>query len=144
MTMPIFLKKITAAQNEVTLTYHRLRGLYFVAVVFAATIMTLLLQKLFCVSIILHAVGKINISNIYDLFIRCVYYCGNMTQDPRSIRKQNIRINLIFIYTLTKSMYAIDYKHLNIMMRDTERERQIDTEGERVLEREKSVSNLAV
>ena len=32
------LTKITAAKNEVALSYHRLRGLYFLAVVFAATI----------------------------------------------------------------------------------------------------------
>ena len=32
------LKKITTTQNEAALSYHRLRGLYFPAVVFAATI----------------------------------------------------------------------------------------------------------
>ena len=32
------LAKITAAQNEDALSYHRVRGLYFLAVVFAATI----------------------------------------------------------------------------------------------------------
>ena len=34
----ILLTKITAAQNEVALSYHRVRGLYFLAVVFSATI----------------------------------------------------------------------------------------------------------
>ena len=34
----IRLTKITAAQNEVSLSYHRVRGLYFLAVVFTATI----------------------------------------------------------------------------------------------------------
>ena len=34
----IFLKKIAAAQNEVALSYHRILGLYFLAVVFTATI----------------------------------------------------------------------------------------------------------
>ena len=34
----ILLIKTTAAQNEVALTYHRVRGLYFLAVIFAATI----------------------------------------------------------------------------------------------------------
>ena len=35
--MNIFLTKTTAAQNEVALSHHRVRGLYFLAVVFAAT-----------------------------------------------------------------------------------------------------------
>ena len=34
--------KITAAENEATLTYHKVRGLYFLAVIFAATIMHLM------------------------------------------------------------------------------------------------------
>ena len=34
----ILLTKITAEQNEVTLSYHNVRGLYFLAVVFVATI----------------------------------------------------------------------------------------------------------
>ena len=33
------LTKTTAAQNEVALIYYRMRGLYFVAVIFAATIL---------------------------------------------------------------------------------------------------------
>ena len=33
----IHLIKTTAAQNEVALSYHRVRGLYFLAVVFVAT-----------------------------------------------------------------------------------------------------------
>ena len=35
------LTKATAAQNEVALSYHRVRGLYFLAVVFVATIYTI-------------------------------------------------------------------------------------------------------
>ena len=34
----ILLTKTTAAQNEVALSYHGMRGLYFLAVVFASTI----------------------------------------------------------------------------------------------------------
>ena len=34
----ILLTKTTAVQNEVALSYHKVRGLYFLAVVFAATI----------------------------------------------------------------------------------------------------------
>ena len=34
----ILLIKTTAAQNEVALSYHRVRGLHFLAVVFVATI----------------------------------------------------------------------------------------------------------
>ena len=37
------ITKINAAQNEVALSYHRVRGLYFLAVVFAETINTFLL-----------------------------------------------------------------------------------------------------
>ena len=33
----ILLTKTTTAQTEVTLSYHRVRGLYFLAVIFAAT-----------------------------------------------------------------------------------------------------------
>ena len=36
----ILLTKTTAAQNEVALNYHKVRGLYIQAVVFAATIDT--------------------------------------------------------------------------------------------------------
>ena len=36
--LPILLTKTTAARNEVALNYHRVRGLYFLAVVFVATI----------------------------------------------------------------------------------------------------------
>ena len=36
----IFLTKTTAAKNEVALSYHRVRVLYFLAVVFAATIIS--------------------------------------------------------------------------------------------------------
>ena len=41
----IFLTKTTAAQNEVALGYHRLRGLYFPAAVFATTINTKIKSK---------------------------------------------------------------------------------------------------
>ena len=34
----ILLTKITAVQNEAALSYHRVRGQYFIAVVFASTI----------------------------------------------------------------------------------------------------------
>ena len=37
----ILLTKITAAQNEVALRYHRVRGLYFLAVIFATTIVVI-------------------------------------------------------------------------------------------------------
>ena len=36
--MTILLTKITVVQNEAALSYHRVRGLYFLAVVFAATV----------------------------------------------------------------------------------------------------------
>ena len=34
----IFLTKVIAARNEVAPSYHRVRGLYFLAVIFATTI----------------------------------------------------------------------------------------------------------
>ena len=40
MTVNIFLTKTTAAQNDVALSYRRVRGQYFLAVVFAALICT--------------------------------------------------------------------------------------------------------
>ena len=36
----ILLTKTTAAQNEVALSYHKVRGLYFLAVVFVRSIVT--------------------------------------------------------------------------------------------------------
>ena len=41
ITPSIFLTKTTAAKNEVALSYHTLRGLYFLAVIFASTILNL-------------------------------------------------------------------------------------------------------
>ena len=38
--------KITATQNEVTLSYYEVRGLYFLAVIFAATIVIIVLALL--------------------------------------------------------------------------------------------------
>ena len=37
ITHNILPTKTTAAQNEVALSYHKVRGLYFLAVIFAAT-----------------------------------------------------------------------------------------------------------
>ena len=42
MIFTILLKKRTAAQNEVALSYHKVRGLYFLAVVFVRSIVELL------------------------------------------------------------------------------------------------------
>ena len=47
----IFLTKTTAAQNEGALSYHRVRGLYFLAVVFVATICILAIYHLICFSV---------------------------------------------------------------------------------------------
>ena len=38
--IPIYLTKTTAAQNEVALSYHSVRGIYFLAVVFVRSIFT--------------------------------------------------------------------------------------------------------
>ena len=45
--MYIGLRKTTTAQNEVALSYHRVRGLYFLAVIFAATIIVISLSLSF-------------------------------------------------------------------------------------------------
>ena len=37
--VPILLTKTTAAQNEVALSYYGMHGLYFLAIVFASTIL---------------------------------------------------------------------------------------------------------
>ena len=39
-SMSILLAKITAARNEVALSYRRVRGLFFLAVIFAVTLFT--------------------------------------------------------------------------------------------------------
>ena len=46
MNLAIFtlLTKTTAAQNEVALSYHRVRGLYFLAVVFVSSIVSPLIE----------------------------------------------------------------------------------------------------
>ena len=46
LLVTILLTKRTAAQNEDTLSYHRVRGLYFQAVVFVATISARMCYKL--------------------------------------------------------------------------------------------------
>ena len=43
LSLNIVATKTTAAQNEVALSYHKVCGLYFLAVVFAATIFILTL-----------------------------------------------------------------------------------------------------
>ena len=43
----ILLKKTTAAKNEVTLSYYKVRGLYFLAVVFVRSIVTDVCPKTF-------------------------------------------------------------------------------------------------
>ena len=41
----ILLAKTTAAQNEVAHSYHKVRGLYFQAVVFVRSVIALLLDR---------------------------------------------------------------------------------------------------
>ena len=43
----ILVTKTTAAQNEVALSYHKVRGLYFLAIVFVSSIVNLSLVSLF-------------------------------------------------------------------------------------------------
>ena len=56
----ILLTKTTAAQNEDALSYHRVRGLYFQAVVFVATIVSLrLLSNSNNLNVIINGIMKL-------------------------------------------------------------------------------------
>ena len=59
----IYFAKITAAKNEVMLSYHRVQGLYSLAVIFAATID------------LVHCMQYIHIIYIiYTIYILCILY----------------------------------------------------------------------
>ena len=60
----ILLTKTTAARNEVALTYHKVRGLHFLAVVFVATIVIATYQ--IC-SAIKNIIGQRNINTAANL-----------------------------------------------------------------------------
>ena len=62
MEIIILLTKITAIQNEVTLRYHRVRGLYFLAVIFAATILKI---KHYMIYIIVLSIICIGVSGVW-------------------------------------------------------------------------------
>ena len=58
----IFLTKVTATENEVALSYHRVRGLYFLAVVFVVNI-AVFTQNVYCaddINIMLSIVLTVN------------------------------------------------------------------------------------
>ena len=96
------LTKTTAVQNEVALTYHKVRGLYFLAVVFAATIdflvsLTSILDFMDCLAAILCLLSNVStrfgglyvgdailVANQYDLrmmphqqAVKCLSNCGD-------------------------------------------------------------------
>ena len=52
--LTILLTKTTAVQNKVALSYYRVRGLYFLAVVFAATISVLMTNSCEDLIIVIH------------------------------------------------------------------------------------------
>ena len=62
MNKDILLTKTTAAQNEDALSYHSVRGLYFQAVVFVATI--IISHNNYSVSINIEEIKKIGYRNI--------------------------------------------------------------------------------
>ena len=65
-----YLTKITARQNEVALSYHRVRELYFRAVIFATTITILTLK----VSYEQHLLeGHLALILIWDRNVHCLY-----------------------------------------------------------------------
>ena len=66
LTLLILLTKIAAPQNEVALSYHRVRGLYFLAVVFVTTIYILI--KVFLKQLIVALINYIIISMVLDFF----------------------------------------------------------------------------
>ena len=60
----IVVAKTTAAQNEVALTYHKVRGLYFLAVVFAASIIQ---------NVLISWLGEFSYSSFFPFFSqRCM------------------------------------------------------------------------
>ena len=64
----ILLTKTTAAQNEVALSYHKVRGIYFLAVFFAATIYILGVRE----------TGHFNIKTVTpetNLFAELIVFC---------------------------------------------------------------------
>ena len=58
----ILLTIITVAQNEAVLSYHRVRGLYFLAVIFAATIVILVSFRLTCLIICFFIISCLKLS----------------------------------------------------------------------------------
>ena len=70
-TPTAYLTKITAAQNEVTLSYHRVRGLYFLAVIFTATIRY---SKVTTVTPSLQNSNTTQKSRCTDHYIHCTLY----------------------------------------------------------------------
>ena len=66
--------KITAAQNEVTLSYHRVRGLYFLAVIFATTVVSCTVDIAHCI------VYNVQCSEQFTLYIaHCTVYTVHST-----------------------------------------------------------------
>ena len=85
----ILLTKTTAAQNEVALSYHIVRGLYFLAVVFVATIVlseTYLRFSVLFMSIRLH--NKSSTITIGDSNTHKVYF--NHEEGKRSCLSKEI------------------------------------------------------
>ena len=72
------LTKTTDAQNDFALSYHIVRGLYFLAVVFTATIASMILEFWHCSSYYYHTNVILGYKNHYcGLHIRGVYEKGN-------------------------------------------------------------------
>ena len=66
----ILLRKITAVQSEVALSYHKMRRLYFLAVIFAATLIYLLRDRGI----------KQNINNMEHIYIYIYIYSSISTR----------------------------------------------------------------
>ena len=79
----ILLTKTTAAQNEVALSYHSVRGLYFLAVVFVSNLLRI--QG----TVQLHGI----FSGIYTFSVHCTHSA------------------LYIVYTIAYSVYNIHYTH---------------------------------
>ena len=81
----ILLTKTTAAQTEVALTYHKVRGLYFMAVVFATTI------------ILTHKGSERHVCKVKPLWLKAqnfIYLRRNFTTGALSTITLNIHLLL--------------------------------------------------
>ena len=92
-TNNILLTKTTAAQNEIALSYHRVRGLYFLAVFFVATIV---ITRIVFMAFLLLRILAVFISR-YDLFL--IFLCASLRCTFSEDNLYTICLPLCIVYT---------------------------------------------